>query len=132
MTEEKPENKQEPTGPVASKEPKESDDIAEEAGGETSGQISKDDGGNLTSPEGILMLCIAGIIDAISLVPAINVLSDILAFLIIGGWLVVTRPGEALKQVAKKFFIVFGIEAIPIVSIAPTWTWFVYKTLKAG
>lgn len=86
--------------------------------------------GGLTSPEGILMLCIAGIIDLISLVPVINVVSDVLGVVIIGGWIVITRPGEAFKKAIKRLLIAAGIELIPIVSIAPSWTWFVYKTLK--
>ncbi|MCX6718284.1 MAG: hypothetical protein NTY81_01625 [Candidatus Staskawiczbacteria bacterium] len=86
--------------------------------------------GNLASPEGILMLCVAGIIDAISLIPVINIISDILGIIIIGGWLLITRPGEAVKKAVKRFLIACGIELIPIVSIAPSWTWFVYKTLK--
>jgi len=87
-------------------------------------------GGNLTSPEGVLMLIIAGIIDAISIIPVINVASDVLGIIIIGGWLVITRSGEALKKAIKRFLIACGIELIPVVSIAPSWTWFVYKTLK--
>jgi len=90
----------------------------------------KTDKGNLTSPEGILMLCIAVVIDVISLIPVINVISDVLGIVIIGGWIVVTRPGEAFKKAIKRLLIAAGIELIPIVSIAPSWTWFVYKTLK--
>lgn len=88
--------------------------------------------GNITSPEGVLMLCVAGIIDTISLIPIINVISDILGIIVIGGWLIVTRPGEALKKAVKRFLITCSIELIPIVSVAPSWTWFVYKTLKDG
>ncbi len=88
--------------------------------------------GNITSPEGVLMLCVAGIIDVISLIPVINIISDVLGIIIIGGWLIITRPGQALKKAAKRFLIACGIELIPILSIAPTWTWFVYKALKDG
>jgi len=88
-------------------------------------------GGNLTSPEGILMLCIAGVIDVISLIPVINIVSDVLGIIIIGGWLVITRPGEALKKATKRFLIACGIELIPVVSMFPSWTWFVYKALKS-
>ncbi len=90
------------------------------------------EGGNITSPEGILMLCVAGIIDIISFIPAINIISDVLGIIVIGGWLVITRPGQAVKKAVKRFLIVLGIELIPILSIAPSWTWFVYKTLKDG
>ncbi|OGZ78208.1 MAG: hypothetical protein A2528_00095 [Candidatus Staskawiczbacteria bacterium RIFOXYD2_FULL_37_9] len=88
------------------------------------------DNGGITSPEGVLMLFLAGIIDTISLIPIINVVSDILGIIVIGGWLVITRPGEALKKATKRFLIACGVELIPVVSIAPTWVWFVYKTLN--
>jgi len=87
-------------------------------------------GGGIASPEGVLMLSVAGIIDVISLIPVINVISDVLGIIIIGGWLVITRPGAALKKTTTRFLIACGIELIPIVSIAPSWTWFVYKTLN--
>jgi len=93
---------------------------------EEQGQAS----GGITSPEGILMLCIAGVIDIISLIPVVNFISDILGIIIIGGWLVVTRPGTALKKALGRFLLACGIEFIPIVSIAPSWTWFVYKALN--
>ena len=92
----------------------------------------KNASGGIASPEGILMLCIAGVIDVVSLIPAINVVSDILGIIIIGGWLVITRPSTALKKALSRFLIACGIELIPIVSIYPTWTWFVYKALKDG
>jgi len=86
--------------------------------------------GNLTTPEGVIMLSAAAIFDIVSLVPGVNVISDIFGIVIIGGWLVFTRPGEALKKAIKKFLIACGIELIPIVSVAPSWTWFVYSILK--
>jgi len=86
--------------------------------------------GELTSPEGILMLCTAGFIDVISFIPAINWVSTILGVIIFGGWLIITRPGKAIKIAVKRLLIACGIEVVPIVSIAPAWTWFVYKTLK--
>ena len=87
-------------------------------------------GGNISSPEGVLMLSIAGLIDIISFIPVINIVSDVLGIIIIGGWLVITRPGQAMKKALRRFLIAIGIELVPIVSIFPTWTWFVYKTLK--
>ena len=102
----------------------------EDGGGEISSK--KGGSGGITSPEGILMLCVAGIIDAISLIPAINVVSDVLGVIVIGGWLVITRPGTAIKKATKKFLIVCGIELIPVVSMAPSWMWFVYSVLKDG
>jgi len=100
----------------------------EDSNGEAGGD--SDNKGGITSPEGVLMLCVAGIIDIISLIPVINIVSDVLGIVIIGGWMVITRPGEALKKALKRFLIACGVESIPIVSIAPTWTWFVYKTLE--
>jgi len=87
-------------------------------------------GGGLTSPEGILMLSIAVILDIVSFVPVINVASDVLGIIIIGGWLVITRPGQAVKKATKRFLIALGIELVPVVSAIPSWTWFVYKALK--
>jgi len=93
-------------------------------------QAPKNTGGNLSSPDGILMLCIAGILDALSFIPVLNWVTWVLGIIIIGGWLVITRPKQAIKKAVKKFLIVLGIEVIPVVSAAPSWTWFVYKTLK--
>jgi len=88
--------------------------------------------GDLTSPEGILMLLVAGTIDTISIIPVVNVISDILGIIIIGGWLLITRPATALKRVWGKFLIAIGIELVPVVSVVPGWTWFVFKILKNG
>ncbi|TSC95010.1 MAG: hypothetical protein CEN87_22 [Parcubacteria group bacterium Licking1014_1] len=94
----------------------------------------KGSGGNIASPEGILMLCIAGIIDIISIIPVVNFISGMLGTIVIGGWLVIMRPGyaskQAIKRIAFRFFVVFFMEYVPVISAAPSWTWFVYKTLK--
>lgn len=98
--------------------------------GETQEGQTQGTGGGTTSPEGILMLCLAGIIDLISLIPMLNFLSTVFGIIFIGGWLVITRPSQALQKVIKKFLIAAGIEIIPIVSIAPSWTMFVYSAMK--
>ena len=98
---------------------------------EGEGKENKSQGKDLTSPEAILMLSVAGIIDIISLIPAINWMSTVLGILVIGGWMVITRPGQALKRAAFRFLVVFGIELVPFVSIIPGWTGFVYMTLKS-
>lgn len=103
--------------------------------------------GQLTAPEGILMLCVAGLLDIIGLillclswlgVDDYGIL-DIIGFFIIGGWLLIrtgtmrgTKGAQQIaKKVAKKFGIAFIIELIPFVgSAAPSWTWCVYSVLK--
>ena len=90
------------------------------------------EGGGMTSPDGILMLILAGVLDLISLIPILNILSNILGVIIIGGWLFVTRPQTAIKKASKRFLIACGVELIPVISVFPTWLWFVYKTLKDG
>ena len=103
--------------------------------------------GNLTGPEGILMLCVAGLLDAIGFaifcictwfgLDDYGVL-DIIGAVIIGGWLLI-RTGlskgttDVAKKVTKRFGLAFGIEVIPFLGgIAPSWTILVYKTLKDG
>ncbi len=85
----------------------------------------------LSSPEGILMLPIAAAIDLISVVPALNFASFIIGVIIIGGWLVITRPGSAIKKAVKRILVTLGFEVIPIVSIVPTWTWFVFNEITS-
>ena len=111
---------------------------------EGSGQQQGSDTGNLTSPEGILMLSIAIIFDAIGLflfilsffgigIPLSWIL-DVFGMFIIGGWMY-TRSGSvsgAVKKGLKRFMIAFVIELVPFLGdISPSWTWLVYKTLKS-
>jgi hypothetical protein len=97
-------------------------------------------GGSITSPEGILMLCLAAIFDIIGLIPLIGDISDIFAGIIFGGWMIITG-----KKAIKNFLIAFILEAFPIVSdVAPfvsllsggkipaSWIGCVYKTLNEG
>jgi len=111
----------------AKKEKDDKGDEKKEGGGDALKGV-----GNLASPEAILMLCIAGVIDIIIAIPIINAVSDILGVIIIGGWYVITRPGQIIKKAVIRFIMVVVFELIPVVSIAPSWTWFVYKTIKDG
>ncbi|MCX6720862.1 MAG: hypothetical protein NTW11_03590 [Candidatus Staskawiczbacteria bacterium] len=122
---------EQPKKPTAQTDNKQGDNEEEITEGEGSGG-ENGNSGNLTSPEGVLMLTIAGIIDVISIIPVINVVSDILGIIIIGGWLLFTRTGEAIKRATVKLLIACGVELIPVVSILPGWTWFVYSTLTDG
>jgi len=96
--------------------------------------------GNLTAPEGILMLCVAGLLDVIGFI--LFFLSwlgiddygilDILGAVIIGGWLYMRKGTAAASGALKRFLIAFGIEAIPILgSISPSWIIIVWKELKS-
>ena len=100
---------------------------------------SRNDGGGTTSPEGILMLTVAGILDGIGfilfLLSFIGVddygILDIFGAIIIGSWLLITRGIAGAKKVLPKFLLAFGVEAIPFLGNAsPSWIIFVYKVLK--
>lgn len=92
--------------------------------------------GNLTSPEAILMLCVASAIDTISIIPVLNFASWLAGIIIVGGWYALFHTKQAAKSAAKKitirFLIILGMEVIPVISILPSWTWLVYKVLKDG
>lgn len=100
-------------------------------------------GGNLTSPEGILMLCVAGLLDAIGFgfflvgtwfgIDDYGIL-DVLGMIIIGGWMF-TRSGslnsEIIKKGLKRFGIASLVELVPFLGgIAPSWIILVWKELK--
>ncbi len=91
-------------------------------------------GGNLASPEGILMLSVAVIIDVISFIPFLNFASWVVGVIFIGGWYAFFHTKQTVKAAGGKIWlrilILLGVEVIPVLSIFPTWTWFVYKTLK--
>ncbi|OGZ65150.1 MAG: hypothetical protein A2998_02605 [Candidatus Staskawiczbacteria bacterium RIFCSPLOWO2_01_FULL_37_25b] len=96
--------------------------------------------GNLTAPEGILMLCVAGILDGIGfiffLLSWLGVddygILDILGAVIIGGWLFMRKGTAAASGALKRFLIAFGIETVPFLgSISPSWTIMVWKELKS-
>lgn len=103
-------------------------------------------GGNyLTSPEGILMLTIAIMIDGIGFIIfllgtwfAIDDYGslDIFGMITIGGWMYLrsnSLNGAAIKKGFRRFITSSIIELVPFLGGAsPSWTWLVYKTLKSG
>lgn len=97
-----------------------------------------------TSPEGLLMLTVAGIIDLIGfvffLLSWIGIddygLLDVFGAIIIGGWMLLRTGGTAgvekvAKRAGRRFAIAFGTELVPFLGgIAPAWTILVWKELK--
>jgi len=119
----------------------------EEGGEETSASDSAGvggSGGNLTSPEGILMLSVAVLLDAVGLIIALAGtwfgiddygILDILGMLTIGGWMLLRGGAGGAKEAAKKglkrFLIASAVEVVPFLGgVAPSWTILVWKTLK--
>lgn len=108
------------------------------------------EGGALFSPEGILMLCIAVILDSIGLslfilslfgigIPLSFVL-DIIGLVVIGGWMLLRSHRIAMTKkaakVSRKFLKRLGLaflgEVIPFFGdIAFCWTIVVYLELKS-
>jgi hypothetical protein len=102
------------------------------------------DESSLTSPEGVLMLCIAACLDGFGFVLAIfgtwfaiddyGVL-DIFGILIIGGWFLIRGLGtssikDKVKKTLKRFIGASVVEIIPIIGgLSPSWTWLVWKEL---
>lgn len=100
--------------------------------------------GNLTGPEGILLLCVAGLLDAIGFIFFLFFwlgiddygILDIIGTVIIGGWLLIrTGSSKGTQDIAKKtlkrFGFTFAIELIPFLGgISPSWTILVWKELK--
>jgi hypothetical protein len=99
---------------------------------------------DLISPEGVVMLSMAILIDVIGFV--LFCLSwlgiddygilDIIGGIIIGGWLVFRQGFGGTKQAAKKgltkFLIAFGIEVVPFLGgLSPSWTILVWKELNS-
>jgi len=96
--------------------------------------------GNLTGPEGILLLCTAVILDGTGLIflcfSPLGIddygILDIIGAIIIGGWLYLRKGKTAGTKVLQKFLIAFGIEAVPFIgSISPSWTILVWDQLKS-
>jgi len=100
-------------------------------------------GGNLTGPEGVLMFCVAGILDGIGFILFLLFwlgiddygILDVLGMIIIGGWMFV-RGGGANKNIIKRGLRRFGFAAVvelaPFLGgIAPSWTILVWKELKS-
>jgi len=102
--------------------------------------------GSLFSPEGIMMLSLAGIIDLIDFCIASLFLMDIIAILTIGFWTYLhsqrisatrgaaTRLGKAAQGAKKAKWLrplLVVVEFIPIVGMLPCWTLIVYYELKS-
>ena len=103
--------------------------------------------GNLTGPEGILMLCVAGLLDAIGFVLFLFSwlglddygILDVIGAVVIGGWLLIrtgsiksTKGAQDIAQkTLKRFGFTFLAELVPFLGgIAPSWTILVWKELK--
>lgn len=97
---------------------------------------------SLTSPEAIMMLFIAVILDLIGYVLLVAALddfwlTDIVGVLIIGSWIFTrsggkrTAKGNPKMKGLKRFGLATVVEAIPYVgSLSPSWSIMVYKELK--
>jgi hypothetical protein len=113
----------------------------ENEGGTSATQSTSDSsGGGLTTPEGILMLMAAGILDGLgvvlSLVSWLGIddygILDILGAVIFGTWLFFRNGFGSLGRSTMKFLTAFGIELVPILgSVSPSWIVFVWKELKS-
>lgn len=118
----------------------EKDDAQEEAEEiKTSGSF-----GNFLSPEGIIMLMAAGLLDLMGLIILLFGLDDlgildIIGLIIIGGWIffrsgVVTGTARSKKvwgKILKRAGLSFLIELFPYIgSLAPCWIAAVYFELK--
>jgi len=101
---------------------------------------SSSGGGGLTTPEGVLMLMVAGVLDGLgvmlSLLSWLGVddygILDILGALIFGSWLFFRNGFGSLSRSTVKLLTAFGIELVPILgSVSPSWIVFVWKELKS-
>ena len=118
-------------------------------------QENKNPGGALLSPEGVMMLFIAGLLDFLSIVSAILILAFglglllgrivyIFGFILIGGWQFFrsgTLPGKKgkgmasslLKKFLKKHWKKLAAKVIPVIGdLIPLWTITVYSELKSS
>lgn len=98
--------------------------------------------GALFSPEAVMMLFIAGVIDLIDALIFSVLILDIIAILVIGLWIYfrsqtmkVTRGAAArLGGLAKKTrwlkFVLGAIEFIPVIGMAPLWIVIVFFELR--
>lgn len=122
------------------KPPKEEDKKEDKNNEDGDKKTDKGSGGSLTSPEGILMLCVAGLLDGIGfmlfLLSWLGIddygILDIIGGIIIGGWLFMRNGSGAASGALKRFLTAFGIEAIPFLGgISPSWIIIVWKELKS-
>lgn len=93
---------------------------------------------NLVSPEGVIMLFCAGLLDLSGWVLLLFGLddfgvTDVLGIFFIGGWAFLRFGNSSfgMKSTGKKFIIALIIELIPWVgSLSPSWTIFVISVLR--
>lgn len=101
--------------------------------------------GALLSPAGLIMLPLAAIIDIIDFFIGSLLILDIVAILVIGGWIysrsgqlkatrgATARLGKAAKWAKRLRWLrplLIAIEFIPIVGMLPLWVLLVYFELK--
>lgn len=119
--------------------PEEKDATNDNSESEKSNENEQTDKGNLTAPEGVLMLCVATLLDGIGLIlfflSWLGVddygLLDIIGGVIIGGWLYF-RKGTISPKMLRRFLIAFGVEVVPILgSVSPSWMILVWQELKS-
>jgi len=116
----------------------ETENQKQESGAKKGGSDSEK--GNLTGPEGVLMLCVAAILDGLGLIffcfswlgiDDFGVL-DIIGVAIIGGWLFIRKGRDSASGAFKKLLIAFCVEAVPFLGgISPSWIILVWKELKS-
>jgi hypothetical protein len=106
---------------------------------------STNDGGGITSVDGILMLCTAGMLDCLGFGVALigtwfgiddYGIIDIMGFIIIGGWLLIKGQGissvvNKTQKTLSRFIGTSIVEIIPVIGgICPSWTWLVWRELN--
>lgn len=92
--------------------------------------------GGHTSPEGILMLCAAGIFDGIGLILLCFgvddfFILDICGAIFFGSWIGTRERAAGAKKILNKFLVTLGFELPPYLGgISPSWTIFVWRELN--
>lgn len=100
-------------------------------------QESEETGPNFTSPEAILMLMFAVVLDIISIIPAINLITTVVGLVVFGLWMIF-RSGnvsmtKGVQKIGKKIFKRLGITSlIELIPVVPGWTVMVFLELKDG
>jgi len=135
------ENQEENSGATLAPLPESGEAAGEEETDQEGGSSNDSTSGNLTSPEGILMLLLAVGIDGTGLIITFFLLDDLgildaIGMVVIGGWMYSrsgSNAGSATKKGLKRFILSFAVELTPYLGgVSPSWTWLVYKTLKDG
>lgn len=99
--------------------------------------------GNLTSPDGILNLIIAGFFDGIGFIPVVNMVSDIIAAIYFIIWMLGTGKKGWLKlilavvlmfiPIVSDIAVVVGFVGLIMgVKLPVSWTGFVYSTMTSS